>query len=123
MKSIGTISPRWLKWRKRALRVAMIEALGLTFILWFSMPIQNSLADWFLLLGPGLILICSAAIAWKWQLIGGILLFIEGLLLAMWFIMNLAQYTPFLGTLFIILLLPSSGFLFLFSWRIRREHP
>lgn len=122
MKSIGTISPRWLKWRKRALRIAMIEAFGLTFILWFSMPIQNSLVDWFLLLGPGLILICSAAIAWKWQLIGGMLLFIEGLLLAIWFIMNLAQYTPFLGTLFIILLLPLSGFLFLFSWRIRSEH-
>ena len=91
-----------------------------------SDSVKLSTEDWYAIILPGLIIIGSAAVSWKWELIGATLLIAES---SLWFISILIPdfgelYNPPLWiSLFLsaslILLVP--GILFLVSWWIERR--
>ena len=73
---------------------------------------------------PGLIFLFSAAVAWCWRVIGGVVLVIEGLLAFFMYCAYLSQWGINLDSIFVMLglvlttALPPfvSGCLFIFSW-------
>lgn len=70
-------------WQRRIALILVVIAI--VFWLWFgigsAIVIQGTAFDWFMyLMMPGGIFIFSGLIAWRWNRIGGILLFLEGIL-------------------------------------------
>ena len=116
--------------RKRLHRAGLIVGLaGATELTLFIFATSEGRFSWFaaptvvILVLPFLI---SVAIAWKWSLIGGILLIIGGLFWPVWRLTTMpptSQPMP-LATLALVILpvslLPlASGILFLLSWRAK----
>ncbi len=112
--------------RSIALVSGVIGVGALTFFMYliFAFP-QGRITDpmgWLVVIGTGLFTLGSIAIAWKWPLIGGILVIIEGLLpvaLLVWSTIQAHSVFSFLVIFFLIPGLPSlaSGALFLFLFR------
>jgi len=69
---------------------------------------------------PGLVFLLSAVIAWRWELIGGIVLTAEGLIISIWYPLFAHSFPPsvIVSTLAILALPPLiSGIIFLFVYR------
>ena len=73
---------------------------------------------------PGLIFLVSAAIAWRWEAIGGIVLVLEGLLVFIAYPVMTYSRFPLSTIVFVLLTMAlpplAAGFLFLASWQKSR---
>ena len=69
---------------------------------------------------PGLVLLVSTAIAWKYELIGGALITLFGFFLVYFF--NFTGINFFLTTFILTVLITTLGLFFIASWFIRRRH-
>ena len=105
-------------WRKMlrwaGLVLALLVAGGLSLSVWES---PGKLSPWPFILVIGLIVIGSVAIAWKWELAGGILLIAEGLFKPVGSTDTFLTFPPIFGVLLFLV----AGFLFLASWWIERR--
>jgi len=70
---------------------------------------------------PGLVFLVSAAIAWRWEAVGGVVLVLEGLLVLIAHPMMTSNRFPLSTILFVPLTMAlpplAAGFLFIASWR------
>lgn len=131
-------------WWKQLRLAGLILGLILGGLLWLGVallmigmsgmptdPIGLSLEEWIGIIVPGVIIIGSVAIAWKWELIGAIILITEG---AFWLILkltpiayDLSYLPPWIAVLFVIIstsfssILLVPGILFLVSWLVERS--
>ena len=116
------------KWLRRAgLIVGLVGAGGLTL---FILATTETLFTWYAVptvLVLGLPFLAMVAVAWKWPLIGGILLIATGLFWTVWRAVTIPPTPyPFLLPLLVWGILPvslpllASGILFLLSWEGRR---
>mgnify|MGYP002396336041 CR=1 FL=1 len=123
---------KMVKFRRRdplksiALISGVIGAGALTFFMWFIAAFASGRItrpiDWLFVIGTGLFALGSIAVAWKWPLIGGILLILEGvgpMGLIVWSAIQTHSVFSFFTLFFLIPGLPSlaSGAIFLFLWR------
>lgn len=69
---------------------------------------------------PWVSLLILVFIAWKWQLVGGILVTTLGLFLFYFFNFNSPNF--FISTFILTLVIPILGFLFLLSWYLKRDN-
>jgi hypothetical protein len=101
-------------------------AAGLVFFMYLIFGFAHGrITDptgWLFVIGTGLFVLGTVAIAWKWPLIGGILLIVEGLVpmgLLVWSSIQTHSGFSFLMIFFLIPGIPNlvSGILFLFLFR------
>ncbi len=106
----------------------LIGAVAMTFFMYFIFAFaRGQITDsigWVIVIGAGLFTLGSLAIGWKWPLIGGILLILEGLVpmgLVVWSSIQSHSEFSFLAIFFLIPGLPSiaSGAIFLFLFKER----
>ena len=94
---------------------------------WIYFGVASAIFERFNLLGiliyatkPGLIFLVSAIIAWRWQVIGSIVLMLEGFLILIVYpvMYRHLSLSTIIFTLLTLALPPlTAGFLFLVSWR------
>lgn len=70
---------------------------------------------------PWLVLLVLVWVAWRWELIGGIIISLFGLWALFFFVLLGNNF--FLSTFIIILLIILLGSFFILSWYLRREKP
>lgn len=120
----GRRSTKWLPWIARVL--ALLWGGWWTFF-----GIASAFAEDLDLIGilihtsvPGLIFLASAALAWRWEAIGGVILLIEAAIVCVGYPVLVAGRFPLSTITFVLLTmgLPplAAGVLFLLHWR-RRE--
>lgn len=127
---MSTTNSKRRKWlRLVGLILGIIGAGGLALIVWvvlaFSWGRIVEPIHWLYVLVSGLIIIGSVAVAWKWELIGGVALIVEGLppiVIGTLWVTQYGLFALFLLVLPVGLPLLICGILFTLSWREGQKH-
>lgn len=69
---------------------------------------------------PWLILLILVYVAWRWELLGGIIITLLGLSMVYYFNFNGSNF--FISTFILTLLITLLGYLFIISWWLRRKY-